>query len=1187
MARFVHLRVHTEYSLVDGIVRVDSERKDGKLLREGLMDACARLRMPAVALTDQGNLFALVKFYTAAQARGLKPLVGVDALLGDEGERAEPSRLVLLCQDDRGYRNLTRLVTRSYLEGRGRHGPTLRRSWLDADTTAGLLALSGGRDGDVGRALLAGREGDARSALEAWLALFGDRYYLELQRTGRPGEEECIAASLSLAVAQGVPVVATNDVRFLARGDFESHEARVCIQDGALLADASRPRRYSEEQYLRSPEEMAKLFSDIPEAIENSVEIARRLNLEMRLGKASLPAYPVPAGQTTEDFLREESRKGLGARLAAPATTQPTRKTAVIGREAYDSRLATELDVICQMGFAGYFLIVADFIRWARENGVPVGPGRGSGAGSLVAWVLGITDLDPLRHDLLFERFLNPERVSMPDFDVDFGMEGRDRVIEYVADRYGRDRVSQIITYGTMAAKAVVRDVARVLGLSYGLADSIAKLIPFELGITLDDALEKEEELRRRYKAEDDVREVIDLARSLEGLVRNAGTHAGGVVIAPSVLTDFAPLYCEEGGTTVVTQFDKDDVEAAGLVKFDFLGLRTLTIIDWAVRTINTGRAAAGEPALDMSTLPMEDPAAYALLKRCETTAVFQLESRGMKDLIRRLQPDCFDDIVALVALFRPGPLQSGMVEDFISRKHGRVGGAIDYLHPDLKPVLAPTYGVILYQEQVMQIAQVLAGYTLGGADLLRRAMGKKKAEEMAQQRSVFVDGAVGRGVAEGNAAHIFDLMEKFAGYGFNKSHSAAYAVLSYQTAWLKAHYPAAFMAAVLSSDMDKTDKVVTIIDECNRMALAVEPPDVNESQYMFTVSGPKAIRYGLGAIKGVGQAAVEGMLAERAAAGRFGDLRDLCRRLDLNRVNRRVLEALVRSGALDSLGENRATLMHQLPGAMQTADQTSRAKAAGQDDLFGLAEPATSRADDAGESREKLPDWSEAVRLAGERDTLGLYLTGHPITEYERELKPITSGRIADVGGARPVGANEGGWRAPGRTVTVAGLVLEIRKRGGRTSFVLDDRSGRLEVTMFEDVYQQYRALVAKDAILVVDGSLRWDDFIEDWRVSAKRILDVDQAREQYARRVVLRWPRGERAADGRRLVTEIEQALRPSRGGRCSVSIRYARSDAAALVNFGEEWTVRPSRELVERLGQIVGRDGVEIVYAPRTEG
>jgi DNA polymerase-3 subunit alpha len=1181
MPRFVHLHVHTEYSLVDGVVRIDSERKDdGSLVREGLVDACVRLRMPAVAVTDQGNLFALVKFYRAALARGIKPLVGVDALVREEGERAEPSRLVLLCQDERGYANLTRLVSRAYLEGQGRHGPTLQRSWLDRDTTTGLVALSGGREGDVGRALLGGRPDEAARALESWLALFGDRYYLELQRTGRPGEEDCIAGSLGLAVARGVPVVATNDVRFIARDDFEAHEARVCIHDGTLLADAARPRRYSEEQYLRSPEEMAKLFADLPEALDNSVELTKRLNLEVRLGKPSLPAYPVPAGQTIEEHLREEARAGLEARLVQLAAAPG----GLAERGPYDARLATELDVICQMGFAGYFLIVADFIRWARGNGVPVGPGRGSGAGSLVAYSLGITDLDPLRYDLLFERFLNPERVSMPDFDVDFCMEGRDRVIEYVAERYGRERVSQIITYGSMAAKAVVRDVARVLGHSYGFADSIAKLIPFELGITLDDALAKEEELRRRYKAEDEVREVLDLARSLEGLVRNAGTHAGGVVIAPSVLTDFAPLYCEEGGGSVVTQFDKDDVEAAGLVKFDFLGLRTLTIIDWALRTINAGRAAQGEPALDVNALPMDDAATYALLKRCETTAVFQLESRGMKDLIRRLQPDCFEDIIALVALFRPGPLQSGMVDDFIARKHGRSSGPIDYLHPELKQVMFPTYGVILYQEQVMQIAQVLAGYSLGGADLLRRAMGKKKPEEMAKQRSIFVEGATRRGVAEATAAHIFDLMEKFAGYGFNKSHSAAYAVLSYQTAWLKAHYPAAFMAAVLSSDMDKTDKVVTLIDECARMGLAVEPPDVNASQFMFTVSGPKAIRYGLGAIKGVGEAAVENMIAERAARGSFGDLRDFCRRIDLKQVNRRVLEALIRAGAADSLGPNRATLMHQLPGAMQAAEQQSRAQAAGQDDLFGLAEPvAPAASEDTPELRETLPEWSEAVRLAGERETLGLYLTGHPITEYERELRPITSGRIVDIGGARPAGAGEGGWRGPGKSVTVAGLVLEIRKRGNRTSFVLDDRSARIEVTLFEDVFQQFRALIARDAILVVEGNLRFDDFADDWRIAAKRIIDIAQAREQYARRLVLRWPAAANG-EGHRLISAIEQVLRPNRGGRCAVAIRYAGDAASANVLLGDEWRVRPSQDLIERLGQLVGREGVELVYAPQ---
>ena len=1181
MAAFVHLHLHTEYSLVDSVVRIASERsEDGSVRHEGLMDAVRRLGMPAVALTDQTNLFALVKFYRAAQKSGIKPLVGVDALLHETAEGAKPSRLVLLCRDRTGYGNLTRLITRAYLEGQGKHGPVLHREWLKDGNADGLIALSGASEGDVGRAITAGRYDVARKALRRWLKLFGEDYYLELQRTGRPGDESSIEGSLQLAVAAGVPVVATNDVRFLSKAQFEAHEARVCIHDGNLLADASRPRRYSEEQYLRSPEEMAELFADLPEALDNSVEIAKRLNLEIQLGRPSLPAYPVPDGRSVEEHLREEAGRGLTERLAT-AGALPEH----LARQDYDERLSAELDVICQMGFPGYFLIVADFIRWARQNGVPVGPGRGSGAGSLVAWVLGITDLDPLVHELLFERFLNPERVSMPDFDVDFCMEGRDRVIDYVAGRYGRDRVSQIITYGTMAAKAVVRDVARVLGHSYGFADSIAKMIPFELGITLDGALQKEEELRKRYKAEDEVREVIDLARSLEGLVRNAGTHAGGVVIAPSVLTDFAPLYCESQGSTVVTQFDKDDVEAAGLVKFDFLGLRTLTIIDWAVRTINEDRAAKGEDPLTPSSMPMDDPQTFELLKRCETTAVFQLESRGMKDLIRRLQPDCFDEIVALVALFRPGPLQSGMVDDFIDRKHGRTSGPIDYLHPELQPILQATYGVILYQEQVMQIAQVLAGYTLGGADLLRRAMGKKKPAEMAKQRSIFVEGAIERGVEEATARHIFDLMEKFAGYGFNKSHSAAYAVLSYQTAWLKAHYPAAFMSAVLSADMDKTDKIVTLIDECNHMGLKVEPPDVNASQYMFTVSGPRSIRYGLGAIKGVGQAAVESLLHEREAGGAFRDIGELCRRLDLNRINRRVLEALVRSGAMDSLRVNRATLMHQLAGAMQAADQTSKARAAGQGDMFGLGEASPTQPDPDDSLRESLPEWSETVRLAGERETLGLYLTGHPITEHESELRSITSGRIGEVGGTKPVGAGEGGWRGPGRSVTVAGLVLEIRKHGGRTSFVLDDRSGRMEVTLFDEVFERYRSLVARDAILVVDGNLRWDDFSEGWRLTAKRILDLDQAREQYARRLVLSWP-GNCNGDSRQLISAIEQALGPSRGGQCSVAVSFARDDASATLQFGEEWCVRPTRDLVERLAQIVGRQGVKLFYAPRLD-
>jgi DNA polymerase-3 subunit alpha len=1149
LTRFVHLRLHTEYSLVDGIVRVPD-----------LMAAVAAAGMPAVALTDQSNLFAMVKFYKEAQAAGIKPLIGVDAWIREPGERAAPSRIVFLCQNLVGYRHLTQLVTRSYLEGQQRGPPMLERGWLNREVLQGLIVLSGGFEGDIGRSLARGRDDEAERCLERWQAFCGDRFYLEIQRTGRAGEQVCSDAALELAHARGVAAVATNDVRFLTRAEFEAHEARVCIHDGAQLADASRVRRYSEEQYLKSPAEMAELFKDAPGLLANTVEIAKRCSLEIRLGASMLPAYPVPAGSNTEQFLRDESKRGLQARLAPSP--------------AYEARLDLELGVICAMGFAGYFLIVADFIRWARENGVPVGPGRGSGAGSLVAYALGITDLDPIEHDLLFERFLNPERVSMPDFDVDFCMEGRDRVIEYVANKYGRDRVSQIITYGTLAAKAVVRDVGRVLGHPYGYVDRIAKLIPMEIGMTLDKALQQEEELKRLYSGDSEVRDLIDLARSLEGLARNAGTHAGGVVIAPSVLTDFTPLYCEEGSSTPVTQFDKDDVEAAGLVKFDFLGLRTLTIIDWVVRDINEQRARDGEAPLVMSALAMDDAPTYALLKSTKTTAVFQLESRGMKDLIRRLQPDRFGDIVALVALFRPGPLQSGMVEDFIARKHDTTGATIDYLHPELKPVLEATYGVILYQEQVMQIAQILAGYTLGGADLLRRAMGKKKAEEMAKQRSVFVSGAVARGVREAQATHIFDLMEKFAGYGFNKSHSAAYALLSYQTAWLKAHYPAAYMAAVLSSDMDKTEKVVTLFDECNGMGLNVLPPDVNASVYAFRVAGPSSIRYGMGAIKGVGTSAVEAIIEERERNGPFKTLPELCRRIDLQRVNRRVFEALIRSGSLDSIGPNRASLTAELERAMHLGEQNYRASSVGQVDLFGLSAAENTA----------VADWSEAERLAGERETLGLFLSGHPITPYEPDLKFLVSARLADVGGPKPPAPLEGArsWSA-GKPATVAGLVLEIRRRPNRVTLILDDRSARLEVSLYEEVFQQHRDIIVKDAILIIDGTLRFDDFIEAWRLQAKTLMDIDRARERFARRLWLRWPA---EFDGPQGMNRFEQMLKPYLRGPCGVSVAINREDYTGKVNLSDAWSVRASRDLLDKLTHLVGRDGWYLVYGPRND-
>jgi len=1184
-AGFVHLRLHTEYSLIDSVVRVPE-----------LMEAVAAASMPAVAVTDQSNLFAMVKFYREALARGVKPIIGVDLLVREPGERQQPSRITLICQNQTGYHNATRLVSRAYLEGQQRGVPLIERAWLTTESLEGLIALSGATEGDVGRALTNGREQDAARALDDWIALLPDRYYIELQRVGRADEESYIAAAVNLAGRRGVPVVATNDVRFLKPGDFESHEARVCIHDGTLLADNSRVRRYTGQQYLRSPEEMARLFADIPEALANSVEIARRASLTLKLGQPRLPAYPVPGDMTTEDFLRREAESGLEKRLAemargeSQASPSAAPDTVAINSDDYRKRLQAEIEVICKMGFAGYFLIVADFIRWAKENGVPVGPGRGSGAGSLVAYSLRITDLDPLRYDLLFERFLNPERVSMPDFDVDFCMEGRDRVIEYVAGHYGRERVSQIITYGTMAAKAVVRDVGRVLGMTYGFVDKIAKLIPFELGITLDDALQKEPELKRLYDSEEDVHNLIDLARSLEGLTRNAGMHAGGVVIAPSVLTDFAPLYCDESGGSVVTQFDKDDVEAAGLVKFDFLGLRTLTVIDWTVKAINARRSQAGEPALDIGKIPLDDALTYErVFKRAQTVAVFQFESGGMQRMLKDAKADRFDDLIALGALYRPGPMD--LIPEYVACKHGKKP---EYLHPDMEQVLGVTYGVFVYQEQVMQIAQRLAGYTLGGADLLRRAMGKKKPEEMAKQRGVFVAGATARGIEERIANAIFDQMEKFAGYGFNKSHAAAYALLSYQTAYLKAHFPAAFMAAMLSADMDHTDKVVTLIHECGAMKLRVSRPDVNTSLYEFAVEGDNAILYGLGAVRGVGRGAVEALIAEREARGPFCSLEDLCRRIDLQKINRRVLEALLRSGSLDALGPNRATLMQRLPAAMQLGDQNSKAHEAGQNDLFGLG-PAPAAVSIAGNTSAPAPagaapldgvvlqEWTEAVRLAGERETLGLYLTGHPAKPLAPLLARVASHWIGDLVSERPPPGAEPMRFGGGKLVSVGGLVDEIKKRGPRVILTLDDSTGRLEITLFEDVYQKYRDIATKDALVLVEGMLRFDDFSDGWRLAARSIVDLGKMSEQQARHIVLTWPQDRHdtaALQGR--LAELLAAYRP---GPCAIMIEYSGSAARGALRLGPEWGVRATSQLRESLEELLGRGSVDVRYASRS--
>jgi len=1155
---FVHLRVHSEYSMVDGLVRV-----------KPLIGRVAELGMPAVGLTEQSNMCSLVRFYKAAMGAGVKPIIGADLWLENPDEPENPFRLTLLARDEKGYLHLTEIISLGYTKGQRYGKPIIQKAWLEA-RAAGLIALSGAKMGDVGKALLADKPELARERAQYWMNLYPGSYYLELQRTERAGDEDCLHLSVELAAELGLPVVATNDVHFLTADDFEAHEARVCIGESRTLDDPRRDRRFSDQQYLRSAEEMIELFSDIPEAVENTVEIARRCSVKVRMGEYFLPNYPIPDGMTMDEYFRHVSEEGLEMRLEAILSKDDPEYDQK--REEYYKRLKFELDIIIQMGFPGYFLIVMDFIKWAKNNGVPVGPGRGSGAGSLVAYALLITDLDPLEYDLLFERFLNPERVSMPDFDVDFCMEGRDRVIEYTAEKYGREAVSQIITFGTMAAKAVVRDVARVQGKSYGLADKLSKLIPFEVGMTLNKAIEQEPQLKEFLEQDEEAQEIWEMALKLEGVCRNAGKHAGGVVIAPTKITDFSPLYCDDEGGSLVTQFDKGDVEDAGLVKFDFLGLRTLTIIKWALHMINPRRQAQGQSELDIATIPLDDKRSFELLKKAETTAVFQLESRGMKDLIRRLQPDSLEDMIALVALFRPGPLQSGMVDDFIDRKHGRQ--PLSYPHPDyqyegLKPVLEPTYGVILYQEQVMQIAQVMAGYTLGNADMLRRAMGKKKPEEMAKQKAFFLEGCANNGIDKTLAENIFDLVEKFAGYGFNKSHSAAYALVSYQTLWLKAHYPAEFMAAVLTADMQNTDKVVTLVEECRNMKLDLLVPDASRSAYTFTVNDDGQIVYGLGAIKGLGEGPIESIV-EAAKDGPFQDIFDFCRRVDLKKVNKRAMEALIRAGAMDKLGAGRAQLMASIDKAVQQADQQSRNDAAGMMDMFGEMLESSGEGEDPYADVANVREWPEKERLKGEKDTLGIYLTGHPFDEYEREVRRFVRNSIADL---KPN-------KSPQR---VAGLVVAQRTMKTRTGstmcfITLDDRSARIEATLFSEAFFENRELLQSDQVIVVEGQVSHDDYSGQMKMRVSSVMDVATARQQFSRGIRLAL-HADQLQNG--LLDKLDDTLRPFRNEGSPVWIEYSSAEARTRIELGESWRVQPDDNLLFELKHLVGEKSVELVY------
>ncbi|ACQ60263.1 TPA: DNA polymerase III subunit alpha [Vibrio cholerae] len=1154
--KFIHLRIHSDFSMVDGLSKVPP-----------LVKKVAAMGMPAMALTDFTNLCGLVKFYSTAHNCGVKPIIGADFTLQSEEFGDELTKLTLLAKNNVGYKNLTLLISKAYLRGHVQHQPVIDKAWL-VEHAEGLIVLSGGKSGEVGRALLKGNQQQVERCIEFYQTHFADHFYLELIRTGRADEESYLHFALDVAEQYDLPVVATNEVVFITEESFEAHEIRVAIHDGYTLEDPRRPKNYSPKQYLRSEAEMCELFADIPEALANSVEIAKRCNVTVRLGEYFLPNFPT-GGMAIEDFLVMKSREGLEERLEF---LFPDPEVRAKRRPEYDERLQVELDVINQMGFPGYFLIVMEFIQWSKDNDIPVGPGRGSGAGSLVAYALKITDLDPLEYDLLFERFLNPERVSMPDFDVDFCMDKRDQVIDHVAEMYGRDAVSQIITFGTMAAKAVIRDVGRVLGHPFGFVDRISKLVPPDPGMTLEKAFIAEPALQELYDADEEVKELIDKCRILEGCTRNAGKHAGGVVISPTAITDFAPIYCDAEGNFPVTQFDKNDVETAGLVKFDFLGLRTLTIIDWALGLVNPRLKKAGKPPVRIEAIPLDDARSFRNLQDAKTTAVFQLESRGMKELIKRLQPDCFEDIIALVALFRPGPLQSGMVDNFIDRKHGRE--AISYpdekwQHESLKEILEPTYGIILYQEQVMQIAQVLSGYTLGGADMLRRAMGKKKPEEMAKQRAVFQEGAEKNGVDGELAMKIFDLVEKFAGYGFNKSHSAAYALVSYQTLWLKTHYPAEFMAAVMTADMDNTEKVVGLVDECKNMGLTVLPPDINSGLYRFNVDDNGAIVYGIGAIKGVGEGPIEAILEARNKGGYFKDLFDFCARIDLKKVNKRVIEKLILAGALDRLGPHRAAMMASVDDAVRAASQHHQAEAFGQADMFGVL---TDAPEEVEQKYTQVPEWPEKVRLEGERETLGLYLTGHPVDEYLKELTKYTSCRL-----------NEAAPTRRDQSLTVAGLVIAARvmttKRGTRIGLMtLDDRSGRMEVMLYSEALDRYAEWLEKDKILVVSGQVSFDDFNGGLKMSAREVMDLGSAREKFARGLSISILQSQ---IDQQFFERFSHILEPHRAGTVPVNVYYQRPDARARLTLGTEWRVTPSDTLLDELKQLLGHDQVELEF------
>ena len=1145
--QFTHLRLHTEYSIVDGLVRVDDAVK-----------AAVKDGQPALAITDLNNLFGMVKFYKAARGKGLKPIAGCDVWITNDNDRDKATRLLLLVKNAAGYKQLCELLSQAWLANQYRGRGEIRIEWLETLEPGGLIALSGGQYGDIAHAIDNGNLAAAEQNAARWAKIFPGHFYVEVQRAGQPNMEPQVRHSAAIAARQGLPVVATHPIQFVSHDEFIAHEARTCIAEGEILANPHRTKRFNDQLSFKTQAEMAALFADMPAALQNSIEIAKRCNLTLVLGKPKLPDFPTPDGMTIDEFLVSEAKSGLEKRLVHLFPNEEKREKE---RARYEARLKFETDTITKMGFPGYFLIVADFIQWAKNNGVPVGPGRGSGAGSLVAYSLLITDLDPLEYNLLFERFLNPERVSMPDFDIDFCQEGRDRVIQYVKDRYGKDAVSQIATFGTMAAKGAVRDVGRVLDFGYGFCDGISKLIPFKPGklVTIADALVEEPLLAERRDKEEEVKQLLELAQQVEGITRNIGMHAGGVLIAPGKLTDFCPLYTQGGETGVVSQYDKDDVEAVGLVKFDFLGLTTLTILDRAVRYIKDLDPAMAD--FDLAKLPLNDRASYELLTKAKTVAVFQLESRGMQGMLKEARPDRFEDIIALVALYRPGPMD--LIPDFCKRKHGE---KFDYPDPRAEGILAETYGIMVYQEQVMQMAQVVGGYSLGGADLLRRAMGKKKAEEMAEHRKIFREGAGKDGLSEQKADEIFDLMEKFAGYGFNKSHAAAYALLSYYTAYLKAHHPAAFMAANLSLAMDDTDKIKILVEDAIDICkLSLLPPDINLSNYRFTPegeAGKKAtkIRYGLGAVKGSGQNAIEAIIVARQAKP-FADLFDFAKRVDKRQVNRRTIEALIRAGAFDGLGVDRGILLASVPLALEGAEQAEAA--ANQVSLFGGDDSDLETPPEYVKAR----PWSDKQRLSEEKLALGFYLSGHMFDAYASEARRFARGKLADLSPSREPRLMAG---------VISGLRTQMTQRGKLLIVTLDDGTAAVEVTVYNEVFDANRNIFKEDEFLAVHGKVSEDRFTGGLRITADRVMDIAAARVHFGKKF---WFPYDQAFD----TEQIKALLEPYRSAEgLPFVLRYAPQGVGSCdIAWPDDWRVMPADALKQLLNERLGVVNAEVEY------